>query len=24
MHFATGNELVDEAPRILVKARRPF
>jgi SAM-dependent methyltransferase len=24
MHFATGNELVDEAPRILVTARRPF
>lgn len=24
MHFATGNELVDEAPRILVRARRPF
>jgi SAM-dependent methyltransferase len=24
MHFATGNELVDEAPRILVMARRPF
>jgi SAM-dependent methyltransferase len=24
MHFATGNQLVDEAPRILVKARRPF
>jgi SAM-dependent methyltransferase len=24
MHFATGNELVDEAPRILVSARRPF
>ena len=24
MHFATGNELVDEATRILVTARRPF
>jgi SAM-dependent methyltransferase len=24
MHFATGNQLVDEAPRILVTARRPF
>jgi hypothetical protein len=24
MHFATGNVLVDEAPRILVTARRPF
>jgi hypothetical protein len=24
MHFATGNKLVDEAPRILVTARRPF
>ncbi|HEV6955741.1 MAG TPA: class I SAM-dependent methyltransferase [Promicromonospora sp.] len=24
MYFATGNELVDEAPRILVTARRPF
>ncbi|MFC4631850.1 class I SAM-dependent methyltransferase [Promicromonospora alba] len=24
MHFATGNELIDEAPRILVTARRPF
>ncbi|MFI9484960.1 class I SAM-dependent methyltransferase [Promicromonospora sp. NPDC052451] len=24
MHFATGNALVDEAPRILVTARRPF
>jgi SAM-dependent methyltransferase len=24
MHFATGNTLVDEAPRILVRARRPF
>ena len=24
MHFATGNTLVDEAPRILVTARRPF
>lgn len=24
MHFATGNELVDEAPRILITARRPF